>query len=187
MAEIYGLYSCRDGAVRYVGETTYGCATRFQQHRRKAWLQNTRLEKWMMREWRDGFPIRYVQLEWCEDEDRFDRETEWINRFPSLLNQLKHSGWARLVPRGRRPPKIPEILRHMRGHCFNVDGRRGIHYEIGADRYCVMIFTGSDFDWLDSDGSIWFSDLAAAENARDRHFQFRPHLRRYPDFLTEAL
>jgi hypothetical protein len=23
MAEIYGLYSCRNGAVRYVGETTY--------------------------------------------------------------------------------------------------------------------------------------------------------------------
>jgi hypothetical protein len=55
-----------------------------------------------------------VQLEWCENAERFDRETEWIGRFPNLLDDRKHSGWINLVPRGRRPPKIPEILQYMR-------------------------------------------------------------------------
>jgi hypothetical protein len=187
MAEIYGLYSCRDGAVRYVGETTYPRETRFKQHRRSAWLKNTPLQRWLVSEWRDGFPVRHVRLEWCENFQRFDRETEWIARFPNLLNDRKHSGWTRLVPRGQRPPKIPEIIQHMRGHYFNVDGRRGIHYQVGTDRYCVMIFTGSDFEWLDGDDYIWFSDLAAAENARDRHFKFRPYRTRYPDFIVEAI
>src|ERR1700676_2259370 len=106
MAEIYGLYSCRDGAVRYVGETTYPRATRFEQHRRSVWYTSVR--EWMIGEWQDGFPVRHVQLEWCENAERFDRETEWIGKFPNLLNDRKHSGWINLVPRGRRPPKIPE-------------------------------------------------------------------------------
>jgi hypothetical protein len=61
------------------------------------------------------------------------------------------------------------------------------------DRYFVLIYTGSDFEWLEGDeavgggGNIWFSDLAAAENARDRHFKFRPHLPRLPDFKVEAI
>ena len=50
-----------------------------------------------------------------------------------------------------------------------------------------MIFTGSDYEWLDGDNSIWFSDLAAAENARDRHFKFRPHRVRYSDYVVEAV
>jgi hypothetical protein len=187
MAEIYGLYSCRDGAVRYVGETTYPRETRFKQHRRDAWMQDTQLRKWLVGEWRAGYPVRHVRLEWCENALRFDRETEWIGKFPNLVNHRKHSGWITLAPRGRRAPKIPEIVKYMRGHRFNVDGRRGIHYQVGTDRYCVMIFTGSDFEWLDGDASIWFSDLAAAENARERHFRFRPHRRRYPDYLVEAI
>jgi hypothetical protein len=52
-------------------------------------------------------------------------------------------------PAGAAPAEIPEIVQHMRGHRFNVDGRHGIHYQIGTDRYCVMIFTSSDFKWLD--------------------------------------
>jgi hypothetical protein len=187
MAEIYGLYSCRDGAVRYIGETTYPRTTRFEQHRRSAWLENTRLQKWMMREWKDGFPVRHVRLEWCENNTRFHRESDWIGKFPDLLNERKHSGWMKLVPRGARPPKIPEIIQYRREHRFNVDGRRGIHYQVSMDRYCVMIFTGSNFEWLDGDEYIWFSDLAAAENARDRHFKFRPHRTRLPDFIVEAI
>lgn len=187
MAEIYGLYSCRDGAVRYVGETTYSRATRFEQHRRSAWYGHYPLEKWMLQEWRDGYPTRHVQLEWCENSKRGDRETEWISKFPDLLNRRKHSGWMNLAPRGARPPKIPEIVRYRREHCFNVDGRRGIHYQVSMDRYCVMIFTGSNFEWLDGDEYIWFSDLARAEEARDRHFKFRPDRTRYPDFIVEAL
>jgi hypothetical protein len=68
-----------------------------------------------------------------------------------------------------------------------VDGRRGIHYEIGMDRYGVMIFTGNDFERLDGDDSIWFPDLASAENARGRHFKFRPYRQRLPDYTGEAI
>jgi hypothetical protein len=186
MAEIYGLYSCRDGAVRYVGETTYPRETRFEQHRRSAWFSESALEKWMLHEWKGGFPIRSVRLEWCENRDRFHRETYWIGRFPALLNRRKHSGWMALSPRGERPPRIPEIVRYRREHCFNVDGRRGIHYQISMDRYCVMIFTGSNFEWLDGDEYIWFSDLARAEEARERHFKFRPNRVRYPDYVVDA-
>lgn len=106
MADIYGLYSCRDGAVRYIGETTYPRDTRFEQHRRSVWLEKTRLQQWMVREWRDGFPVCHVRLEWCENAERFERETEWIAKFPNLLNERKHTGWTKLVHRGARPPKI---------------------------------------------------------------------------------
>src|ERR1700681_1691462 len=109
MSEIYGLFSCRDGAVRYVGQTTYPRATRFEQHRRSAWERSTPLQNWLVGEWRDGFPVRSVRLEWCENEKRFDQETEWIGRFPNLLNDRKRTGWIKLIPRGARPPKIPEI------------------------------------------------------------------------------
>jgi hypothetical protein len=193
MAEIYGLFSGRDGAVRYVGQTTYPRATRFEQHRRSAWERSTPLQNWLVAEWRDGFPVRSVRLEWCENHTRSDRETEWISRFPNLLNDRKHTGWIKLLPRGARPPKIPEIIKYMREHCFNVDGRRGIHYQISMDRYFVMVCTGSNFEWLLGDeavgggGNIWFSDLAAAEDARDRHYKFRPHLVRLPDFKVEAV
>jgi hypothetical protein len=123
----------------------------------------------------------------CENASRFDHQTEWIGNVPNLINDWKHSAWMKLVSRGRRAPKIAANIRYMRGHCFNVDGRRGIHYQVGSDRYCVMIFTGSDYEWLAGDDSIWFSDLAAAENARDWHFKFRRHPRRYPDHVIEAI
>jgi hypothetical protein len=193
MAEIYGLFSGRDGAVRYVGETTYPRATRFRQHRREAWLRSRPLHHWLNNEWKHGFPVRCIRLEWCTNEERFRRETDWIAKFPNLLNERKYSGWMQLLPRGARPPQIPEITKYIRGHRFNVDGRRGIHYQISMDRYFVLIYTGSDFEWLEGDepvgggGNIWFSDLAAAENARDRHYKFRPHLRRLPDFRVEAI
>lgn len=185
MAEIYGLYSCRDGVVRYVGETTYARQTRFEQHRRSAW-ERSPLGAWMIQEWQAGFPVKHIRLEWCENGKRFARESEWIKRFPKLLNRRKHSGWMRLAPRGARPPRVPEIGRYMREYAFNVDGRRGIHYQIGRDRYCVLIFTGSNFEWLDGDDYIWFEDLARAEDARDRHFKYRPHRIRYPDYIVEA-
>jgi hypothetical protein len=76
----------------------------------------------------------------------------------------------------------PAIRREMRRRAY-----RGIHDRIGMDRYCVMVFTGSDYEWLEGDESIWFSDLAAAEKARDRRFRFRPYRKRYPDFMVEAM
>lgn len=87
---------------------------------------------------------------------------------------LKIEGRTVRVPRGLRA--LPDPGRPL-----------VIHYQVGLDCYCVMVFTGSDYEWLDGDDSIWFSDLAAAENARDRHFKFRPPRKRYPDFIVEAM
>jgi hypothetical protein len=190
MAEIYALYSCRNGLVRYVGETTYSLETRFGKHRREAWLLNTPLDRWLMGEWKSGFEAKIVRLQWCSDEDRFDLETKWIWKFPNLLNRRKYPDWRRYG--NIRPPKIPEITAYMREHRFNIDGRRGIHYQVSMDRFFVLIFTGSGLELLGGDeevgggNAIWFSDLAAAENARDRYYTYKPHLPRLPDF-TNAL
>lgn len=190
MAEIYALFSGRDGAVRYVGQTLYPRKTRFEQHRRGAWERSTQVQRWLINEWRHGFPVKCIRLEWCENSEREKRETAWIAKFPDLLNDRKHTGWLGLKPRGPRPPKIPEIRKYMREHVFNVDGRRGIHYQISMDRYFVLICTGSNFEWVIGDespstrGNIWFSDLASAENARDRHRRYRPHLTWFPDIRT---
>src|SRR6185312_6186326 len=83
-AEIYGLFSGRDGQVRYVGQTTYSCADRFKQHLRRP---NDCLYSWFRQEWRDGYPIECVRLETCDDALRWIIEVEWMARFPDLLNR----------------------------------------------------------------------------------------------------
>ena len=51
MAEIYGLYSARDGLVRYVGLTSCDRMDRFKQHKEGKWWQYTRLDRWFHSEW----------------------------------------------------------------------------------------------------------------------------------------
>ena len=69
-------------------------------------MQDTPLRQWLVGEWRDGFPVRHVRLEWCENAQRFDRETEWIGKFPKLVNDRKHTGWINLIREGGEPPKF---------------------------------------------------------------------------------
>ena len=170
MAEIYALYSSRNGIVRYVGETGGSCQDRFREH---LLYSGGALRRWFLEEWQQGFPIRCALLEYCEYEARFDVETAWINKFPTLLNERKHYWWP-----GRTPPKVQPIVKDMRRHLFNVGGFRGVHHDKQMDRFFVLIYTGRGFEWALGDevpgltasqgGNIWFSDRTSAVKARDK-------------------
>src|SRR5262249_51794382 len=128
-------------------------------------------------EWKQGYPIRCALLQWCKYEERFAVETAWINKFPRLLNERKHYYWS-----SSKPPRVPAIVKHMRRYRYNVDGFRGVHYDVQMDRYFVLIYTGPGrrhgFEWARGDeapgltasqgGNIWFSDRTRALIARDK-------------------
>lgn len=191
MAEIYGLYSCKDGVVRYVGQTGGQCGDRFEQHKRHAW-NGTQLGNWLHSEWRQGYPVECVRLAWCEHEERHQVETAWMSKFPDLLNQLKVRSYSSLS----KPPIIREIKQNLRDHVFNVGGFRGIHWWRQIDRYAVYIWRGSGHEWLLGDtlpgysesegGNIWFSDLTLALKARDEHRKLNPQTRWLPDVEQDA-
>lgn len=173
MAEIYGLYSGRDGKVRYVGQTSGTRDFRFKEHQR---LQLSRyiprVYDWIHNEWAAGYPVRCALLEMCSYDDRHDVETLWIRRFPNLLNERKTGHRP-----GIAPPVIAEIKQYMACFVFNSGGFRGVHWWRELDMYSVMIYTGYGVDWLPGDGApgwtgdIWFSDRTQALEARARYRQ----------------
>ena len=176
MAEIYGLYSGRDGKVRYVGQTLGTHDIRFKEHQRIGSDHVVRpVYQWIHREWRAGFPVRSALLEECSNAARHDVERQWISRFPKLLNERKLGYYWRHC----KSPVVPEIREYMSRFIFNSGGYRGIHYWRQLDRYSVFVYTGKDWEWLSGDGApgwtgeIWFSDLARALKARDRYRQGR--------------
>ena len=124
MAEIYGLYSARDGIVQYVGQTIGTCDVRFKEHQRsQIGRYITSVYTWIHNEWRHGYPVECARLERCSYEARHDVEREWISKFPNLLNERKRGYYSR----NRRPPVIPEIRDYMGRFIFNSGGFRGIH------------------------------------------------------------
>lgn len=173
MAEIYGLFSGRDGKVRYVGRTFGARDARFNAHLRIASGRYiTPVYTWVHKEWGEGFPVRSVRLQWCGSLNRQEIdavETEWINNFPNLLNERKVH-WR---PE-KKSPIIPEIREYMRGFIFNVDGFRYVHYLRGYDKYAVLLRG----QWLslgdELPGGSWriyFSTPTDAVRARDRYLQ----------------
>jgi hypothetical protein len=141
---------------------------------------------WLHEEWKAGFPVEHALLQMCNDETSDEIETEWINKFPNLLNELKYNF------RGGKPPVIPEIREYMRDHMFNVGGFRGIHWWRQIDRYAVFIYDGRGPDWLDGDGApgrdwgdFWFSDRTEAWKARDKHRQRQKYKNWLPDIEQE--
>ena len=173
MAEIYALFSGRNGKVRYVGRTFGDRDARFQGHLRVATGRYiTPVYTWIQNEWGDGFPVESVRLQWCGSANRKEIEvieTEWINKFPNLLNERKVY-WR---PQ-KKPPVIPEIRQYMSCFIFHVDGLHGIHWWRDYDKFAV--FMGGD--WLSlgdelpgGSRSIYFSSPTDAVRARDRYLQ----------------
>jgi hypothetical protein len=76
MAEIYGLYTTRNGLVRYVGQSG-DRAQRLKEHQRGS------LFRWFHHEWRQGYLVQCALLEVCDDDDRHSVEQKWIWHFPS--------------------------------------------------------------------------------------------------------
>jgi hypothetical protein len=190
MAEIYGLYSGRDGRVRYVGETG-DSTSRFKEHLR---TPSASVHGWFHREWRDGYPIECVVLQESVDQDKRVRcrvERHWMAKFPGLLNQrISADTWFRGAC--AKPPKIPEITAYMRRYYFNVGGFRGVHYDRYSHYYFVLMYTGFGTEWLlgnempDCGGNIWFSDRTAAIMARDKERKSRSYNKWLPDIQLAA-
>jgi hypothetical protein len=137
---------------------------------------------WVHQEWREGFPVESALLEECGDEVRHVHETEWISKFPNLLNKRKYSF------RGGKPPIIREIKDYRARFVFNSGGLRGIHWSHDLDRYSVFVYTGGGTEWLPGDGApgwtgddIWFSDRIEAVKARDDFRRLR-HSSWLPDY-----
>jgi hypothetical protein len=177
VAEIYGLYSGRDGKVRYVGQTLGTHDVRFKEHQRVGSDHVIRpVYQWIHREWNAGFPVWSVLLEECDNAARHELEGQWIGKFPNLLNERKRGYYWREC----KPPIIPEVRRNMSRFIFNCDGYHGIHYWRDLDRYSVFVYIGRDgWRWLPGDGApgwtgeIWFSDRTQALKARDKDRQGR--------------
>jgi hypothetical protein len=95
MALIYGLYSTRDGRVRYVGQSEYTARKRLDR-----WITDALERKpgavadWIQTEWRDGFNVEaWVLQDEIIPADLEMFECHWIEQFAGLLN--------------RRPPADP--------------------------------------------------------------------------------
>jgi len=114
MAEIYGLFSGRDGRVRYVGQTTGSHEDRFKQHLRSP---SNCLYSWFHSEWKYGYPIESVLLQSCDDAVRGPVERWWMARFPGLLND-RISGQIWLTGACSTAPKIPEITAYIRHNIY---------------------------------------------------------------------
>lgn len=183
MAHIYGLFSGRDGLVRYVGRTGGACEDRFRQHLRSP---SPKLTRWFHREWSDGYPVEWAVLQTCDDDVSSIVERHWMGRFPGLLNdrmslQIWVNGACATAAR------IPEIVAYMRRYKCNSGGFRGIRYDSHWDCFQVLIYN----EWLFGDacdemmpgwgGNMWFPDRTAALIARDRARKWRPHVKWPPD------
>jgi len=83
MAEIYALFSSRDGLVRYVGKTFGSHANRFEQHKRTVIGRSiSPVLPWLRHEWQCGYPVESALIEECSDADCESIETGWMNKFP---------------------------------------------------------------------------------------------------------
>jgi GIY-YIG catalytic domain len=115
VAEIYALFSCRDGRVRYIGQTQGLAADRFEQHKRSYSGSSAELRAWISGEWRAGYPVECMVMQWCEDELRFEAEIHWMGYFSGLLNK-RMNGQTRFsgLVNGHRHRKVPKIAAYLR-------------------------------------------------------------------------
>ena len=88
MGVVYGLYSTRDGRVRYVGQTEYTAKKRLDRWRTDALERKpSRVSEWIQGEWRGGFEVEAWPLQddiIPADLEMF--ENHWIEQFSDLLN-----------------------------------------------------------------------------------------------------
>lgn len=189
MADIYGLYSARNGRIRYVGQTLGDCRLRFEEHKRSP---SPALSKWFRTEWVCGYRVECVLLQTVDNDVRGPAERHWMARFPGLLNE-RISAQTWFMGACAKPPVIPEVRAYMRRYLFNVGGFRGICYDHHWDRYQVLMYDGRRDYWLFGDecdemmpgwgGNMWFPDRTAALIARDNARKWGPKIEWPPDLV----
>ena len=115
-------------------------------------------------------------------------------RFPRLLND-RISGQIWLTGLCSRHPKVPEITAYMRRYYCNAGCFRGVRYDRHWDCYQVLIYRGSEAEWLFGDscdemmpgwgGNMYLPDCTSALIARDRVRQ-NPRVKWSPDIEVVA-
>jgi hypothetical protein len=116
MGEIYGLYSTRDGQVRYVGQTEYTARKRLDLTVTKALDREPGvLYDWLRDEWRFGHEVRaHVLQDDIIPADLAMFEAYWIEQFSGLLNVKPPADPARTTsPVGQRINNV--IFAQLRG------------------------------------------------------------------------
>jgi hypothetical protein len=150
------------------------------------------LYTWIHEEWAASFPVQCALLQQRSDAECDDLETQWMTKFPNLLNDNKY------YYSGDKPPVVPEIKEYMSRFVFNSGGYRGIHWWRQLDRYSVFLYIGhrQGWRWLDGDGApgwtgdIWFSDLKHALEVREKyreHYTWLPDIEQEADVYSEPL
>jgi hypothetical protein len=85
---IYGLYSTRDGKIRYIGETNHP-KRRLGQHIKGLYgekIDNRQIYNWAGEECFKGFEIDLIVIEECDYRERRLREQFYIAKYNNLLN-----------------------------------------------------------------------------------------------------
>jgi hypothetical protein len=163
------------------GSRSLTAQLRFESHRYGPATKP--LYRWFREEWTDGFPVQSALLQTCDQAMRFRIESKWILRFPDLLNEVSPLVWAEA--QSAKPPLVRGIATYMRGHVFNVDGFRGVHYQKRWSRYFVWTYSAQRTARYLNNGviakNIWFHDLATAVDARDIHREREPTAMRPDD------
>jgi hypothetical protein len=116
MGVVYGLFSTRDGLVRYVGQTEYTARKRLDMIVTKALdHESGALYDWVRTEWRSGAEVRAHVLQdeiIPADLELFERY--WIEQFAGLLNSEFQGESARATTSvGQRVNT--SILRELKG------------------------------------------------------------------------
>lgn len=120
---IYGLYSSRNGELRYVGQTTQGLKTRLIQHRNYAKTKRTPVHNWIARELSAGFQIEIKSL--CDEAIFNVTELEFIAKHRAagarLLN-LTDGGEGTLGWHGGKGIPKPWMAEQNRKRCAGRPG-----------------------------------------------------------------
>jgi hypothetical protein len=93
MGVVYGLFSTRDGLVRYVGQTEYTARKRLDLIVTKALdHESGALYDWVRTEWRSGAEVRaHILQDDIIPADLEMFELYWIEQFAGLLNASSHT------------------------------------------------------------------------------------------------
>lgn len=173
---IYGLFSTRNGEIRYVGRTRRAPEDRLWEHltqffeSRKLTAEGRPLFRWLHDEYSAGHECMLTVVDECDDHVSAAREKEIIWRIPGLVNKQHSmmSGWdrhkqdklARKIERANLNVRLR--LRHLRQ---NVQGYRGIIYSNKTNIYYGNVYMSYESVNLKGERSLfrYFQQIASGE------------------------
>lgn len=87
---IYGLYSTKDGIIRYVGETTQSLQDRLSCHKCEGLTRKIKNHRcnWIRSVYKNGYEIKIVLLDTATEETWEDAEKHWISEYRERIGNL---------------------------------------------------------------------------------------------------